>query len=134
MITTSSVSDSSDDGDDFFLRELAKELKEDEKAGIAKPVAALGAAFVLVRALDYALDVVGRMGKEFIFSALEERHDLRAVDILNRPGQWRDALRDILDESYEVTEMRLLQKVEEETGLRDRSLESTVELLKRGYE
>jgi hypothetical protein len=134
MVTTSSVSDSSADGDDFFLRELAKELKEDEKAGMVKPVAAIGAAFVLVRALDYALDMVGRIGKKLILSALAEKHDLRAVDILTRPGQWWNALRDILDESCDLIEMRLLQKVEEETGLRDRNLESTVELLKRSYE
>jgi hypothetical protein len=133
MVTTSSVSDSSADGDDFFLRELAKELKEDEKTGIVKPVAAIGAAFVLVRALDYALDMVGRIGKKLILSALAEKHDLRAVDILTRPGQWWNALRDILDESCDLIEMRLLQKVEEETGLRDRNLETTVELLKRSY-
>jgi len=110
-----------------------KELKKDESTGAAKPVEATGAALVLVRALDYALDVVGRMGKEVILSMLEEEHGLRVGDMLARPGPYISALRHILGESYGVVEMRMLQKVEKETGLRDRDLESTVELLKRNY-
>lgn len=87
----------------------------------------------MVRALDYALDVVGRMGKEVILSMMEERHGLRAEDMLLRPGPYMAALRDIFGDSCELIEMYMLQKVEEETGMRDWNLESTVELLKKNY-
>lgn len=131
--TTSGASDSTN-VDDFFLRELAKELNADEKAGVARSVAEMGGAFVLVRAVDYALDMVGPMGKEFILSALKEGDGLRVVDVLDSPGPWWDSLREILGESSQVIEMRLLRRVEEETGLRGENLTKTVELLKSGRE
>jgi hypothetical protein len=110
-----------------------KELMKDEPTGAAKPVEPTRPVLVLIRALDYALDVVGRMGKELILSMLEDRHGIHAEDILTRPGQYLSPLRDILGDSYEVVERRMLQKVEEETGLRGSNLESTVELLRRSY-
>lgn len=118
--------------DDFFLRELVRELDEDEKAGIARSVAEVGRVFVLVRAVDYALDMVGPMGKEFILSALKERGGLRVVDILATPDRWWSALEAVLEDSSDVIEVRLLRKVEEETSLAGGDLVKTVGLLKRG--
>jgi len=104
--------------DDFFLRELVKDLKRAGAENTAKPVQATGATLVLIRALDYALDVVGRMGKEVILSTLEERNGLRAEDILTQPGSFINALRVLLGESCDVIEVSMLEKIEEETGLR----------------
>jgi hypothetical protein len=115
------------------MRELLRELKKDGPRDGAKPVEATGAALILVRALDYALDVVGLMGKEVILSMLDEGHGLRVGDTLAKSGKYLSALRDILGESYPVIETRALQKVKEETGLEDGGLESTIELLKRSY-
>jgi hypothetical protein len=73
------------------------------------------------------------MGKEVILQMLEERHGLHAEDMLNKPGPYMSALRDILGESCELIEVTMLDKIQEDTGLRDWNLESTVELLKKNY-
>jgi hypothetical protein len=120
-------------GEDFFLRELVKELKKEEPASAAQPVHATGAALVLIRALDYALDVVGMMGKEVILNMLEERYGLHAEDMVTQPGPYISALKGLLGETCDVIEASMLEKIEADTGLRDWNLESTVDLLKKSY-
>jgi len=88
---------------------------------------------VLIEALDHALDMIGRTGKEVLYAMLEERYELRPTDIALRPGEFMSALRHLLGHPALVIESEMLAWIKETTEVKGWSLEDAVDKLKAAY-
>src|SRR5690242_6291336 len=78
---------------------------------------------IVVEAFDHALDMTGRIGKDVLYTILEQRHDIRPIDIPFRPGEFVSALRSLLESSALVIESYMLAHIKEMTGVSGWSLE-----------
>ncbi len=117
-----------------FLRELADELRNEKPARTAQqPQNVSTYRRIMAEAVDNALDLVGRLGKDVLYTMLEERHGLRLVDAAEKPGQFVSALRDVLGGSGTVIEHYSLTYIQEKTGISARSFEEAAHLLKQKY-
>jgi len=85
---------------------------------------------ILTEALDHALEMIGRTGKEVLFAILEERYGLGPTDIVTRPGQFMSALQHLLGNSALVIETDMLLFIKEKRAVRGWSLEDAVDKLK----
>jgi len=87
---------------------------------------------VMTRALDKALEVVGRSGSEVVDTVLIGRYGLHKEDIAYNPGAYMSAMKDVLDGGCEVLQRVMLEEVRRETGIVAMSMEDAVYKV-RGY-
>jgi hypothetical protein len=120
-------------GDDFSLRRIVEKIKETDSQPVAAPKRpqATGARLVMVNALNSALDITGRIGKEVLLGMLERRHGLLPEDFIDKPGEFMGALRDLLGSSCGVLEVEMLRYIKQETGIAAYTIEETAYLLKK---
>jgi len=85
----------------------------------------------MVNALNYALDITGRVGKEVLLRMLEERHGLLPEYFLDRPGEFMGALMDLLGSSCAVLELEMLNYIKQETGVAAPNVEEAAFLLRK---
>jgi hypothetical protein len=111
---------------DYLKEEEAKKKKEEKTLPADTPQYVV----ILFQALDNALDMVGRTGKDVLYTMLEERHGLKTTDVASKPGDFMSALRALLESSAMVIESYMLAYVSETTGVRGWSLEDAVDKLK----
>jgi len=107
--------------------EIAGELskkKTDSKPQLTKEAA------LLSEALDTALEMVGRNGRDVLYGLLETRYGLKAGEIQTKPGAYMSALRDILDSAANVVERIALSNLKERTGVDAHTFEEAAEKLK----
>jgi len=118
------------------LRAMADYLKEEEpkKSDHKLDPNSPRHVVVLTEALDHALEMIGRTGKEVLFAILEERYGLRSTDIESRPGEFMSALKHLLGNSALVIETDMLLSIREKTTVRGSSLEDAVDKLKAAYQ
>jgi hypothetical protein len=113
-----------------YLKEEESKKRRDYRLGPNTPEYIV----VTVEALDNALDMIGRTGKEVLYAMLEERYELRPTDIALKPGQFMSALRHLLGNSALVIETFMLYNIDEKTRVRGWSLEDAVYKLKAAYQ
>jgi len=126
-----------DPEDDFpTLRALVEYLKKEESrkgSDLKFEPDTPRYAVVVIEALDHALVIIGRTGKEALYAMLEERYGLRPADIASKPGQFVSALQHLLGHSALVIEKEMLAWINETTPVRGSSLEDAVDKLKAAY-
>ncbi len=121
--------------DSWALKELADVLKEGSAQATARveEPELKGYRALLADSLDHALEMVGRSGREVLYGLLERRYGLRRGDIVDKPGLYVSALRDLLGNSCTVVERSVLRSIKDATGIEAHTLEEAVFLLKQRY-
>jgi hypothetical protein len=126
-----------EDDDLSTLKDLAGFLREEEskkkKGGQQQDPNAPEYVAIVVEALDNAFDMIGRTGKDVLYTMLEERYELRTTDVATKPGEFMSALRALLADSALVIESYMLSFIAEKTQVRGWSLEDAVDKLKAAY-
>ena len=120
------------DEDSWVLRELAERIdaKESREAPQKKSRAS-GAALVVMNAVNYALEVTGRTGKEVLYSMLERQYGVVTEEIILKPGPFMSALSDLLGPGAHVLEREMLGYIRAETGVVAHNLEEATDLLRK---
>ena len=121
--------------DSWALKELADALKEGsaQRSEVVGAPELKGYRALLAESLDHALEMVGRSGREVLYGLLERRYDLRRGDIVDKPGLYVSALRDLLGNSCTLVERSILASVKEATGIEAHTLEEAVFKLKERF-
>jgi hypothetical protein len=119
--------------DSWALKELAEHIKGSGEVEVRPEKKLTGYKAVLVGALDRSLEMVGRSGREVIYGLMERRYGLYTEDIVNKPGVYVSALRDLLGSSCTVVEKNALAEIRELEGIEAHTFEEAVFRLKKKY-
>jgi hypothetical protein len=117
----------------WAYREIIANLGGGDKPEQKEDPPLTGYTALLADALDKALEVIGRSGRDVLYGILDARYGLKPVDIPEKTGQYMSALRDILGSSATVVEKYALSHIKDKTGVDAHTMEEAVEKLKTMY-
>jgi len=82
-----------------------------------------------------AMEALGRLGKEALYTHLEQQFELRRTDIAMKPWGYLSAMRLLLgNDSTAAIEQLTISVILETEGVKGFSLEETIGALKKKYE
>jgi len=120
-------------GDDSWFKEIIEKIGEEDSRATVAPIRpqATGMRLVMANALNHALDITGRMGKEVLLRMLDDRYGLLPEHFMDKPGEFMGALRDLLGSSCSVLELEMLRFIRQETGINAPNVEEAAFLMKK---
>jgi len=88
---------------------------------------------ILMEALDDALDMIGRSGKDVLYQMLEERYGFGPSKLASEPGRFLSAMRHLLGHSELVVENLMMKTIAGQTDVKGETLEEVVAKLKNKF-